>query len=190
MKIYAMYLYTTNGNDATIVDSAKDFNDVGWMYRKNCIEVSDFSSKQLAASQNPQMNVTAEEKDFLFHAHRKDNACAIIVATKDYPSRIAFSILREIMIEYDKCSGHFPNGKSQTIQRGIVEYQDPTKADKLAQIQANLDQTREIMVMNLEKAIGRGESLDQLAQKSEEISNQSKLFVREASKLNRCCSII
>lgn len=190
MKIYAMYIYTTSGDNATLIDSAKDFNDVGWMYRKNCIEVSDFSSKQLATSQNPQINVTAEEKDFLFHAHRKGTACAIIVATKDYPSRVAFSILREIMTEYDKCGGNFPNGKCQTIQRGIIDYQDPTKADKLAQIQSNLDQTRDIMVMNLEKAIGRGESLDQLAQKSEEISNQSKLFVREASKLNRCCSII
>ncbi|OHT03616.1 SNARE protein [Tritrichomonas foetus] len=190
MKLYAIYLFRTVGEKATIVDSAKDFSDVGWMYRKNCVEICDFASTQLAQSKNPQQRVSAEEKDFLFHAFRKDNVCAVLVGTKDYPSRAAFSILREVMSEYDQCGGNLPDGKCKTIQRGIVEYQNPEKADKMAQIHANLDQTREIMVTNLEKAIGRGESLNELAQKSETISAQSKMFAREASKLNSCCTII
>lgn len=190
MKIYALYLYKVEGEKSIVVDSAKDFTDVGFLYRKNCVEISDFFSAQLASSKNPQANVTAEEQQFLFQCSRMDNYCAILVSTKDYPTRPAFSILREIFKEVKNCGGVLPNGKSSVIQRGIVEYQDPTKADKLAQIQQNLDQTREIMVMSLEKAIARGESLEELAEKSQNISDQSKIFVRESKKLNRCCTVI
>ena len=38
-------------------------------------------------------------------------------------------------------------------------------------------------------ALARGESLEDLAQKSSTISDQSKMFAREAAKMNRCCSI-
>lgn len=190
MKIYGIYLYTIDGDDARIIDSATDFSDLSWFYRSSFIEIANFTSKQLATSQNPQENVTADEKDFLFYAHREGNNCSIIVSTKDYPSRAAFSILREIMKEYNKCGGNFPNGKCQTIQQGIVDYQDPTKADKLLQIQSNLDEIQKIMIMSLEKAIGRGESIKELAERSKELSEQSRIFVRESSKLNKCCTII
>ena len=190
MKIYAVYNYRSNGDKADIVDKAQDFSDVGRLYKKHVIEIADFAALQLATSKNPQTNVTAEERDFYFHAFRKGDVCTILVATKDYPSRTAFSILREVMNEYDQYGGNFPGGKSQSIQKAITAYQDPKNADKLAAIHQNLDETKEIMVTNLEKAIGRGESLEELAQRSENISAQSKIFAREARDLNRCCSII
>ena len=191
MKIYALYIYHRSDEDhSQLIDSAKDFNDVGMFYQKNVIELADFASKQLVISKNPQTFVSAQEKQFIFHAYRKGNAVAIAVTTEDYPSRIAYSILREIMIEHDQCWGKYPGGKSQVISNGIIKYQDPKNADKLAQIQSNLDEIKEIMVMNLEKAIGRGEKLNEMAQKSEELSQQSKMFAKEAEKMNKCCTMI
>lgn len=190
MKIYALYLYKKTGNKTTLINTAHDFNDVGWMYRKNCLEIADWTSKQIAESPNPEVNVTVDEKNFHFHARRKNNICAIIISTKDYPSRAAFNILREIIREYDLCGGNLPNNKCQTIQRGITEYQDPSQADKLMKIQSNLDETERIMNMNIQKALVRRESLEEMAQKSKELSEQSKVFVRESSKLNSCCLVI
>ena len=88
MKIYALYLYKKTGNKTNLIDTAHDFNDVGWMYRKNCIEIADWTSKQIAESPNPEVNVTVDEKNFHFHQRRKNNICAIIISTKDYPSRL------------------------------------------------------------------------------------------------------
>lgn len=191
MKIYALYIYRRESEDkGLLIDSAKDFADVGMFYRKNAIELSDFASMQLVTSKNPQTFVSAQEKQFIFHAYRKGSAVAIAVTTEDYPSRVAYSILREIMSEYDQCGGRYPGGKSRVISAGIVKYQDPKNADKLAQIQSNLDEIKEIMVTNLENAIGRGEKLNEMAQKSEELSAQSKMFAREAEKMNKCCAMI
>ena len=191
MKIYALYMYhRTDEDNCQLIDSAKDFSDVGMFYRKNAVELADFASKQLVTSKNPQTFVSAQEKQFIFHAYRKNNAVAIAVTTEDYTSRVAYSILREIMTEHDQCGGKYPGGKSQVIANGIVKYQDPKNADKLAQIQSNLDEIKEIMVTNLENAIGRGEKLNEMAQKSEELSQQSKMFAREADKMNKCCTMI
>jgi synaptobrevin family protein YKT6 len=181
---------TRNGENVTIVDSGKDFSDVSFIYRKSAVEICDLAATNLATSPKPDIRMSAKEKEFLFHLFRKGNAATVFVCTDDYPSRVAYTILNEIMAEYDQCQGRYPGGKSSVIQRGIREYQDPAKADKLTQIQQNLDEIQNIMVQNLEAAIARGESLSQLADKSQQISEQSKLFAREAEKMNRCCALI
>ena len=190
MKIYALYIYRQNNDKATLIDSAKEFSDIGFMYRKNAIELADFASSQLATSKNTQSFMSAKEKNLMFHMYRKGEAAVIAVVSEDYPSRVAYSILKEIMGEFDQCSGRYPGGKSEVIKRGIVQYQEPKNADKLLQIQSNLDEAKEIMIMNLEKAIGRGEKLSELAEKSETLSEQSKMFAREAEKMSSCCVVI
>ena len=191
MKIYSLYLFIRQGAQAILQDKAQDFSDIGILYRKNAVEISDFAAKQLAESPNPDMYVSAQEKDLLFHSYKHESgAVAIIVADKEYPSRVAFAILREIMQEYTSCGGKLPGGKSQTIQKAITQYQNPSNADKITRIQSNLEETKQIMVQNLEMAIGRGESLNELVQKSQEISDTSKVFAREADKMHGCCSNI
>ena len=190
MKIYALYMFKKNGDKATLVDAARDFSDVGFMYRKHFVELSDFAAANLATSPSSDMFISAKEQRFILHMFHKEGSAAIVVATEDYPSRAAFQILRSIMTEYEQCGGNFPNGKSDVIQRGIREYQRPENADKLLKIQDNLQETQKIMTQNLEAAIGRGETLEELAEKSSEISEQAKIFMRHSQELNRCCMII
>jgi synaptobrevin family protein YKT6 len=190
MRLYALYVMKRNGDQVTVLDSAKDFSEVGFMYRRSATELCDLAATNLAISPKPDRFMSVQEKQFLFLIFRKNEAVTVVVASEDYPSRPGFTILREIMGEYDQCSGRFPGGKSAVIQRAIHEYQDPRKADKLLQIQTNLDEIRDIMTQNLQSALARGETLAQLAEKSENISAQSKMFAREAEKLNKCCSMI
>ena len=190
MKLYALYMFKTAGDKSTIVDAARDFSDVSFMYRKHAVEICDFYAGTLATSPNSDKLVSAKEQQFMFHMFRKEDNSCILVATEDYPSRAAFQILRSLMTEYEQCGGKFPNGKSDVIQRGIREYQRPENADKLLKIQDNLQETQKIMIQNLETAIGRGKTLEELAEKSSAISDQSKLFAREARKMNRCCMLI
>jgi synaptobrevin family protein YKT6 len=190
MKIYGMYLMEKNGDTAKVIDSATDFSDIGFFRRGSALEVCNFAAKALAASPSPDRLQTAQEHQFTFHKMRNGNVVTVIVATADYPSRVAFGILREIMREYDACQGVLPNGQSAVIRGGIREYQQPRNADKITKITENLEETREIMTKNLQLALARGESLEQMILKSQEISNQARLFVRESKKLNGCCSRI
>lgn len=190
MKLYALYMYRVQGEKAVLLDKAQDFKDVSFVYRKNAVELCDLAAENLALSPKPDRFMTAQEKQFMFFTHKKDGVVAIVIATEDYPSRVAFSILREMMTEFEQCHGRYTNGKSEVIQRGISEYQKPSNADKLLKIQENLEETKQIMTQNLEIAIGRGMTLDELAAKSENISESSKMFAREAKKMNKCCTVI
>jgi synaptobrevin family protein YKT6 len=190
MKIYAMYVMEKTGDTARVIDSATDFSDVGFFYRGSAVEVCNTIAKGLAASPSQDRLTTAKEQQFMFHKMRNHDIVTIIVATQDYPSRVAFGILREIMNEYDACAGIFLNGKSSVIQRGIREYQQPRNADKITKIMENLQETQTIMTKNLQMALARGETLEQMLAKAEGISDQARMFARQSKKLNRCCSRI
>lgn len=189
MKIYSISFFQRGANgQMTIIDSADDFSDIGFLYRKNAKEICDFAVAQMANGTNPNTRITAQENKFLISMYRPSQTTAVLIAVdQEYPSRAAFSILREIANEYQGLGNKF-NGKSQVIHKAIVEYQNPANADKILKIQENLDEIQRIMVMNLEEAIGRGESIDKLAEKTDHLSESSKLFLRDTKKMNSCCS--
>ena len=169
MKIYAAYILRNVGNKGEILAKELDLSDIGWPYRKNTTEIIDFAAKQLCAAENQAKCISAHEKDFVFHVFRnRTDLTAVVVADETYPSRSAFLVLK----------------------KAITTYQDPREADKLLKIRSNLEEAQQIMVQNLEAAIGRGEKLSTMVEKADDISKSSKLFAREADKMNSCCSII
>lgn len=166
-----------NGEDAHIIDSATDFSDISWFYRKKSIDISNITSKKLATSQNSQENATFDENEFSFHVHRKSNICAIIVSTKDYPGFVEFEILKKIMNEYDNCCGNFPNEKCETIQRGIIEYQDPAKAVDDYQDRLELYEILRKMERSLlQFPAGQDRTLQEMLEKCDNISKQLSIF--------------
>jgi synaptobrevin family protein YKT6 len=65
-------------------------------------------------------------------------------------------------------------------------YQNPSEADKLTKIQKNLDEVKDIMHKNIEEVLNRGETLDTLMDKSEDLSASSLTFYKQAKKTNSC----
>jgi synaptobrevin family protein YKT6 len=185
-----MYLMAKTVDSARVLDSATDFNDINFFYRGSVVEVCNFFAKSLAASPSQDRLTTAKEQQFVFHKLRNQDIATIIVATQDYPSRVAFGILGEIMNEYNACGGVFPNGHSSVIQRGIREYQQPRNADKLTQIMENLEETQMMMTKNLQTALERTETLEQMLANAEGLSDQARLFAKESETLTGCCSRI
>ena len=57
-------------------------------------------------------------------------------------------------------------------------------------VQNELDETKAIVSETLEKILDRGQKLDDLVSRSNELSEQSKAFYKTAKKTNSwCCSI-
>ena len=54
-------------------------------------------------------------------------------------------------------------------------------------IQKDLDEVTDIMHRNIEEVIHRGETLDTLMVRSEDLSRGSIEFNRRAKKMNSCC---
>merc|ERR1719203_2182818 len=67
------------------------------------------------------------------------------------------------------------------------KYQNPEEADNVMRIQKNLDDVKDVMHRNIEEVLERGENLDQLMVKSEDLSTTSYKFYRTARNANSCC---
>ena len=72
----------------------------------------------------------------------------------------------------------------------IVRYQDPMEADKILKIQKELDETKVVLHKTIDSVLARGEKLDNLVDKSTDLSLASQMFYKQAKKQNQCCAIM
>jgi len=77
----------------------------------------------------------------------------------------------------------------ESLNKMIVSYQDPKQVDKLSKIQQELNETTDIMHQTIDKVLERGVKLDDLVDRSADLSSQSKMFYKTAKKHNSCCTI-
>lgn len=139
-------------------------------------------------------SVTLEQVPVMFHVYvRNDGLLCIVVTDKEYPVRVAFVQIQRAIEEFEKLvQGRWKqlttdqDSEPPFIRNLFNEFQNP-RADKLQNIQCQLDDIKGIMHQNIESLIERGESLDSLLEKSTDISNSSKQFYKQARKANSCC---
>ena len=79
---------------------------------------------------------------------------------------------------------------SEVCTQLVKKYQNPAEADKIMKIQKDLDDTKAILIQSMDKLLDRGEALNSLAAKSDDLSFQSKIFLDQSAGLNSCCSIL
>lgn len=117
---------------------------------------------------------------------RGDGLCGCLTADAEYPPRVAFSLLSSILEDFDSQVAEW---KSETrteaiswppLDKAIAKYQDPANADQIMRIQKNLDETREVLHNTIDSVLQRGEKLEDLVERSSELSSQSKLFYKQA----------
>ena len=109
--------------------------------------------------------------------HRVQDINAVIVTDNDYPTNVSFELLKKIH--------ESPN----IITNILSNCQDPRTVSNMYRVRAQLDETMVIMHENIEKIIKRGSDIDELVEKSETLSTQSRMFYKVAKKHNRCCII-
>ncbi|KAI8838966.1 hypothetical protein BC829DRAFT_454124 [Chytridium lagenaria] len=79
-------------------------------------------------------------------------------------------------------SSTFPELKQQ-----LIKYQDPHAADPLLRVQRDLDETKIVLHNTMKSLLGRQEKLEELVERSDALSSQSKMFYKQAKKTNSCC---
>ena len=66
---------------------------------------------------------------------------------------------------------------------------DPKAYDRIAKIQGDLDETTDVLHKTIDNLLERGEKLDSLVERSDDLSKQSKMFYKQARKTNSCCVV-
>lgn len=125
---------------------------------------------------------------------RADNLAAVLIADHEYPQRVAHTLLTKVLDDFTQKvpSELWANGTEASIDFQLLpgylaKYQDPREGDALTRMQDDLDETKIILKNTIEAVLERGEKLDDLVNKSEALSFQSKAFYKTAKKTNSCC---
>lgn len=64
----------------------------------------------------------------------------------------------------------------------LQKYQDPSEADSVLKIQKDLDETKDVLVKSIDNLLIRGEKLDSLADKSDDLSIAVNKIKKKFSK--------
>ena len=79
---------------------------------------------------------------------------------------------------------------NDSMDKYIIELNKNFKVDKIDDIMMKTDDVKLIMIENIEKVLWRGEQLDILIDKTDQLSKSSKVFLKNAKKLNSCCTLL
>ena len=82
------------------------------------------------------------------------------------------------------------SGLNAMLEAALAQYQDPLNADKIGRIQKELDETKIVLHKTIESVLERGEKLDTLVEKSNDLSLASQMFYKSARKTNSCCKMM
>ena len=138
-----------------------------------------------------------EQDNYVGYVYVTSQGLASVLVTDGlYPSRVAFSLLNRISDEFlnkfpqntwskfnaASTSSFYPELKSH-----LGKAQNPESTDPFMKVQRELDETKVILHKTMASLLERGEKLDDLVAKSDELSAQSKMFYKTAKKTNACC---
>lgn len=155
-------------------------------------------SKTVAERTKPAERAVVEEKDYKFHAFAKSNSlCAIAITEQSYPDLVAQQLLSKIMDEFESAHPYSSYSSSTvstmsmpSLSTYVVQYQNSDEVDSIGKVQRELDETKQVLHKTIESLLERGEKIDNLVQKSDDLSAQSKMFYTQAKKQNSCCIVM
>lgn len=80
--------------------------------------------------------------------------------------------------------------KLARLEATLRDCQDPTKIDKISKVDKSLTETKEVLTKTIDAVLARGEKLDDLVDRSAELSASSKMFYKTAKSTNSCCVLM
>lgn len=137
--------------------------------------IREISSKLPKDSQLREIREKLSEKEKFKIIFQLRNISRIFIITDmEYNSKIAYRLL-------DKC---FENNNFEEL---IKEYRQWEDKDQIKKIEDELEKCNVIVMEGLSQVLQRGETLNDLVEKSEYLSMQTKILFKTAKKKNSCC---
>lgn len=162
------------------------------------IFVFRFASKTIVERTQLATRQSVKQDVYMCHVYvRGDSLSAVLIADHEYPQRVAHTLITKVLDDFTaKIPAELWATSSEsgidfgTLPGYLAKYQDPREGDALTRIQDDLDETKIILKNTIEAVLERGEKLDDLVEKSQQLSFQSKTFYKTAKKTNSCCTFL
>lgn len=156
-----------------------------------------FLTKTFAKRTEPGQRQSITHESHVVHCYmRSDGLGGTVTTDAEYPARVAFVLLGRVLedftLEYGEAWKTCNEPESivwPKLEEYLAKYQNPAEADKVTKIQKDLDETTQILHKTIDSVLERGVKLDNLVERSNDLSAQSKLFYKQAKKTNSCCVV-
>jgi len=195
MKLFALMVLYKGDASSHVLKDAFDLQSFGFFQRKSVEEFMVFTSKLLAERTAHGERQSLKEGEYMVHTYVKSNTSLVGVCFSDeeYNHRVAHTLLTKILDDFEAQVPRSEWPKDAKVagfgELGVMlaKYQKPEEADPMTKVQNELDETKVILHNTIEAVLNRGEKLDDLVDKSQGLSLQSKTFYKTARKTNSCC---
>lgn len=202
MKLFAITVLRCDnlaGTEPLVLTAAVDLSDVGYFQRGAAQEFLTFFAKTVAKRVQPmsRMQVNEQGNSLYAQSFAGGKLAVCVTADKEYHSRVAFSLAQQVG---DKFQAEF-RGRWEAVEKSnmlswpelelmLKKYQDPASADQIMRIQSDINETKTVMVDAIDKVLERGEKIDDLVTRSQDLSDSSKAFYKTAKSANSWCCVI
>ena len=199
MRLYSIILFNNNKQlkSPVVLSSAAYLDDFMFYERSSVRDITRFVSREVVSRSQPGERNSIIHEGYLCHAYvRGDSLACAVICDEEYPQRVAFSLIYSVVEQFTakefpwKAATQDTEFEFPILQEHVKKYQDPSEADKLMKIQKDIDATRETVIRTIDQLLERGEKLEHLAQRSDDLSFQSKIFVEKSKEMNGCCVIL
>jgi len=200
MKITGMSImkWADDTKEPVFLAAATDLSSFGFFERSTAAQFIKFVSRTLLKRTPKGKRQSVVHEGNNVHTYlRSDGLGAVVVADTEYPERVAFTIMTQLLDQFHAQYGtQWPAIKEdaklafEPLDKAIVDCQDPAKADKITKIQRDLDETMDVMHKTIDSVLERQVKLDKLVEESEDLTMTSKAFYHTAKQHNQCCAII
>lgn len=192
MLVFALGLYRDKALQGKMVE---DWSSLGWWKRRTVQEFAHLAMREAHANKATINQITTSLVTLVPFVHKEfscltgivtDTRTArrlVVLVEASYPQRPLATLLLQ----------HFPpliQGSLFLPSLFDTLTSPPQHSLRLEGIRTKLDETKLVILDSIEKVLETGVKLDELVQKSDDLSQASKMFHRRSKSLSsRCCTI-
>ncbi|XP_063684151.1 vesicle-associated membrane protein 7-like [Bolinopsis microptera] len=138
--------------------------------------------------------LTYTHEKYLFHYIASDMITYLCITDEDFPRSKAFSFLGDIMQRFERQYGTtaktalpyaMDSDFNKVLQNQMRYYTNNPESGTISKVQNEIDDLKQIMVKNIDSLSERGERIELLVNKAEDLTNQSTQFQRQSRDLRR-----
>lgn len=155
---------------------------------------SEVTEQILAKISPDQPKLTYSHGSYLFHYIYEDGIIYLCITDDDFERGRAFLYLNEIKKRFQSSYGsraqtalpYAMNSEfSRVLANQMKHYSESKDVDKISKVQGQLDELKEIMVQNIDSVANRGEHLELLVDRTENLNDASVTFRKSSKNLAR-----
>lgn len=147
-------------------------------------EVVETAHKQVVGEKNMgyrYQNCKVGDTAGVVHMYRLKSFTSYAITNSTYPVGVGRILVRKICEEYCEDSSN-PLG---VLGKNMADFEDSKGKDKVAEVREEIDDVKEIVTKNIDKVIKRGENIDSLVVKCEDLVVDAGRFEKKAK--GKCC---